>query len=312
MNIPRKWIVIAILVIALMTVYFFPSLGPSFDRLYAEVEAPTAESLIKFRETYGVKKLEVNGKNWEYIVAGRSNPQTILFLHGMTGSYDIWWQQIEALKDEFRVISLTYPAVDSLEEMDNGIITILDRERVPFTHIVGSSLGGYFAQYFVAKHPERVDRAVFANTFPPNDLIAEKNATIGTLLPFLPEWLVMSTLRGSFQESIYPTSGNSELVLAFLNEISYGRMSKGQMVGRYRCVIEKFQAPNISMLGIPVLIIESDNDPLVEYELREFLKDNYPTAMIFKLGDAGHFPYLSMADEYTQLLVEFLTGPIAY
>ena len=120
----------------------------------------------------------------------------------MTGSYDIWWQQIEALKGEYRIISLTYPAVGSLAEMEKGVLAILDKEGVSNFNLMGTSLGGYFAQYPVARHPDRIQKAVFANTFPPNELIKEKNGAIGSLIPYLPEWLVMNVLLGRFESSI--------------------------------------------------------------------------------------------------------------
>ena len=77
----------------------------------------------------------------------------------------------------------------------------------------------------------------------------------------------MNVLRGSFASSIYPASGNDEMTLAFLNEISYGRMRKAQVAGRYKCVVEKFEPPVNTT--VPILIIESSNDPLVEAALRE-------------------------------------------
>jgi pimeloyl-ACP methyl ester carboxylesterase len=225
----------------------------------------------------------------------------------MTGAYDIWWQQMETLQDNYRVISVTYPAVNTLDEMEQGVMAILDAEGVEHFYLVGSSLGGYFAQYLVAHHPQMILGAVFANTFPPNDILAENNRTIGALLPYLPEWLVMNVLSGSMRESVYPASDCSELVLAYGLEQTYGRMSKSQVLGRYRCVVEPFGAPDIAALEIPVMIVEAANDPLVEKVLREQLKDTYPTAEMITLNN-GHFPYLSMPDEYTIYLDDFFGG----
>lgn len=92
-----------------------------------------------------------------------------------------------------------------------GVLAILEREGVTKFSVVGTLLGGYSAQHFMAKHPDRIEKAVFANTFPPNDIIQQKNGTIGSLIPYLPEWLVMNVLRASFESSIYPTSGNDEM-----------------------------------------------------------------------------------------------------
>lgn len=305
-----KWIIpLIVVVIVVVGVYLVPVPKIPFDQVYAKANPETTKSLLSFREANPTKQVYVDGVEWDYVVVG-SGQETILFLHGMTGSYDIWWQQIEALKSDYRIISVTYPAVNSLEEMDKGISTIIDHEGVDKVDLVGTSLGGYFAQYLVARHSDHVLRAVFANTFPPNKIIAEKNKTIGTLLPYLPEWLVLNVLRGSFANSIYPASGNDEFTLAFLNEISYGRMSKAQVVGRYRAVVEPFIAPNIQTLNIPVMIIESDNDPLVESALREALKTTYPSASVHTFHNAGHFPYLNHADEYTNLLKTFFQAPI--
>jgi maspardin len=292
-----------------MVVYLYPMTHKPFGELYAKVDKATLDSLTDFRQAHPVRTLEVRGVKWEYLALG-DGPETILFLHGMTGAYDIWWQQMETLQDRYRVISVTYPAVDSLEEMEQAVMAILEAEGVNQFHIVGSSLGGYFAQFLVTRYPERILSVIFANTFPPNDILVKKNKTIGTLLPYLPEWLVMNVLSSSMRESVYTASGNSELVLAFGLEQTYGRMSKVQVLGRYRCVVEPFEAPDMAALGIPVKIIEADNDPLVENALREQLKETYPTAEVVTLSN-GHFPYLSMPEKYTTYLKTFFNGIVS-
>jgi pimeloyl-ACP methyl ester carboxylesterase len=300
-----KWIVPLFLLVVVAAVYLYPVPRVPFDKVYAKVDPAQTQSLQSFRAAHPAQTLNVNGVDWEYVAFGEGK-ETILFLHGMTGAYDIWWNQMEALQDAYRVISVTYPAVDSLAEMSDGVFAILDAEGVEQTNIVGTSLGGYLTQYIVATHPDRVLSAVFSNTFPPNDLIAEKNKSIGAALPFLPEWLVIDVLRGSFASSVYPASGNDELTLAFLNEISYGRMSKAQVVGRFHAVVEKFTPPDVAALDIPVMIIEADNDPLVELALREQLKETYPTAEVWTLSGVGHFPYLNRSEIYTYVIKTFI------
>jgi len=82
-------------------------------------------------------------------------------------------------------------------------------------------------------------------------------------------------------------------------------MNKAQVVGRFHCVVDPFSAPDVETLGVPVMIIEVDNDPLVEEILREQLKDTYSGATVHTLHGVGHFPYLNSPDEYTALLVDF-------
>ncbi len=304
------WLIAGLVVaLVLLTAYVYPVPGASFDALYARVKPATRSSLQAFRQAHPPQMLTVDGVDWEYLVLGEG--PTVLFLHGMTGAYDIWWQQMEALQDDYRVISVTYPAVDSLAALEKGVLAVLAQAGVDRFSVVGSSLGGYLAQYLVASVPERVERAVFANTFPPNDLILAKNGKLGAALPYLPAWLIMKVMSGSMEERVYPAAqvGDAELVLAFGLEQTHGRMSKAQLIGRYRCVVDPFQPPDVAALGVPVLLIEADNDPLVEPALRRQLKETYPSAQVVTLHAVGHFPYLNVPEQYTQILLDFLQLP---
>ncbi len=301
----RKRVWIPTLLLAGLVVFFlYPSPKKGFDELFADVDGETAVSLARFREAHPPSQVMVDGRAWEYARLGEGGP-AILFLHGMTGAYDIWWQQLTDLAADYTVIAVTYPPVESLAAMSDGALAVLAAEGVDQFSVVGSSLGGYLAQYLAAAMPERIEKAVFANTFPPNDIIAEKNKALGGLLPIIPEWGVMAFLRSSTEKGIYPAADHSELVRAYMLEQSYGRMSKAQFMGRYHAVIDPFTAPNLTM---PVMIIEADNDPLVEPALREMLKATYPTARVETLSGVGHFSYLNEPDVYTGLLRDFLAA----
>ncbi len=301
-----KWLFVGlgVLILAGLAFYLWPVPNKDFSELADKVNPKVRESLLDFRKLHPVQKVRVDGQDWEYVVFGEGE-QAILFLHGMTGAYDIWWQQMEALAPEYRVISLTYPPVDTLEGMSRGALAVLDAAGVDKAHVVGSSLGGYLTQYLMATHPERIDKAVFGNTFPPNDVYTKKNEKLIKILPFLPAWLVMKTFRGNIESSVYPASGNSELVLAYMLEQVSGRMSKAQVAARAKAVIQPFAPARPDELGIPVMIIEADNDPLVPEELRAQLKQTYTTARVETLHNVGHFPYLNEPETYTQLLRSF-------
>lgn len=288
----------------LLVVYFWPVSRKDFAELYRKAPPEKRRALLDFRRQHPLKHLKVNGKDWEYVAFGEGQ-QTILFLHGMTGAYDIWWQQMSPLSEHYCVISPTYPPADTLEELSRGVLAVLDAEGVKKAHMAGTSLGGYLVQYLAAHHPERIETAVLGNTFPPNDILRQKNESLIRALPFLPEWVVMNVFRKNFMENIYPTSDHSELVLAYMLEQVSGRMSKAQVAGRAKAVIEPFTPPDPNALGIPVMIIEADNDPLVEAALREQLKTTCPTAEVHTLHAAGHFPYINDPDTYTELLRSF-------
>ncbi|GAB3806344.1 alpha/beta hydrolase [Spirosoma humi] len=302
MNKRLLWLLPVLLIAA---VYLYPTPTKDALDLYTGTDKTPINGLAAFRKL-PTQSIETQGYNWTYIALGKG-PQTILFLHGMTGGYDFWWQQMNAFSVSYRVISVTYPPVDNLADLGKGIMAILDKEKVDSTIVVGSSLGGYLTQYLLATYPERVTKAVLGNTFPKNDIYEEQNQSRISLATWLPEWVVMNALRQNLTKVVIPTSENNPLVGAQLLENTYGRMSKAQFLARYHCVIDQFQPIDGKQLTVPLLILESDNDPLILPELRTKLKQYYTTAQVHTFHRKGHFPYLNDPEEYNTVLRAFLS-----
>ena len=173
--------------------------------------------------------------------------------------------------------------------------------------VVGTSLGGYLAQYLIARQPERIRRAVFANTFPPNSILTRRTRGADLLIRLVPQALLMAGMRWNTRLTIYPASGRSALLKAYLDEGTYHSMDKARFLARYRAVVEWFDPPDIS--GIPAMIIESANDPLISPALRQLLKRTYPSARVHSFGAVGHFPYVNEPQAYTAILKGFLLQP---
>lgn len=296
-----RWL-LPVLLIAGIYLYPVPK-KDAFD-LYTGADKASINGLAAFRKL-PTSHNHSQGHDWTYITLGKG-PKTILFLHGMTGGYDFWWQQMNAFKSAYRVISVTYPPIDNLSELGKGVMAILDKEGVDSTVVVGSSLGGYLTQYLMATYPQRVTKAVLGNTFPKNDLYEAQNHSRVALASWLPEWAVMGALRQNLYKQVLPASENNPLAEAQLLENTYGRMSKAQFLARYHCVIDRFQPVDGKQTRIPVLILESDNDPLILPELRSRLKQYYSAAQVHTFHKKGHFPYLNASDEYNTVLQEFL------
>jgi pimeloyl-ACP methyl ester carboxylesterase len=299
-----------LMILTAFGVFVFPIPKPSYRVIYARVQAATAAALQAFRRRHTFKQVVSGRAVWRYYDVG-SGPETILFLHGMGGSGDIWFQQIDALSASYRCIAPTYPAVADLEQLRGGILGVLAQEGLQTVHVVGSSMGGYLAQYLMSRDPARIRKAVLGNTFPPNEIIPRRAGQGARYLPWIPEWTLMLGLRHNAEQVLFRTSGQSELVRAYLIEQTCGFMRKSDFIARCACLTQGFTPPlpDVVLSG-SLLIVESDNDPLVEAELRAMLRSTYPTAGVKTFQGSGHFPYLSRADEYTQVLAEFLSDSL--
>ena len=89
----RLHYVFGVLALLVAVLYLIPVPKKDFSQLY-KGEEEIQNSLMAFRQI-PTKQLEHNGAGWKYISTGSGN-RHLLFLHGMGGAYDIWWQQINA------------------------------------------------------------------------------------------------------------------------------------------------------------------------------------------------------------------------
>ncbi len=291
-----------LIIFILIVIYWIPTSPSNFYKAYTKNDK-ASQSLKEF-QSKSIKIIDFKGAKWKYY-SGGNGTKTILFLHGMGGAYDLWWQQVKEFEKDYRVITYTLPEeINTLKKTSEGILEILKKEGVDRFYAVGSSMGGYIAQYLVNTIPNRIEKVVFGNTFPPNNLIVQENAIKSKIIPLLPEILFKKIGEKQLNSKIVPAANNSALLKAFLLSLP---SNKKQFVNRYAIVIDNFTATpeKKEIKRIPKLIIESDNDPLVQPTLRNDLKKLYPDAKVYTFHNEGHFPYLNAAEKYNKVLRKF-------
>ena len=278
-------------------------MSENFWRYYPKNDM--TESLYLFRKR-PVKKYFDDAHAWTYYKGG-DGENVIVFIHGMGGSYDIWWQQIMEFEKRYRVISISYPPIDNLKSLVKGIIQILNSEDVERCTAVGTSLGGYIVQYMAAYYPSYIQKAVLGNTFPPNDIYRKKNRWKVLFLSLLWDGAVRKIVRNMMLRDIRGEDESSQLLRGYIIEKFDTLLDKKTLLARYKCVVEKFETCKNEC--IPELyLIESENDPLIPLILRKKLREEYNFKMTHTFKDGGHFPYLHNAKEYNRVLEKFLNS----
>lgn len=118
--------------------------------------------------------LDSDGTRIRYVDVGRGDP--VLLFHAMSESVDTWRRNglIDRLATDFRVIAFDmrgHGKSDKPHEaeayglaMVEDAARLLDHLQVPSAHIVGYSLGGYFAGRFAATYPTRVRTVTFGGS----------------------------------------------------------------------------------------------------------------------------------------------------
>ncbi len=298
-------ILFLVLLVIIIGIYLIPAPKGDFSKLYPDTN-PIAHRLLNFRER-PLKFVVVEGVRWEYYSGGKGE-KTLLFIHGMGGTYDIWWNQIYEFEKSYKIITYTLPKeISSLKDAEKGILAILEKENANRFIAIGTSMGDYIAQYLLKSVSERVEKAVFGNTFPPNRLLVKVNKKKRAFLPLLPEILIWKFGQRELHHKLLPAGHHDKALGAFLSSLPF---SKKQFINRYDVVVDWFDVTpkKHGIKNIPKLIIESDNDPLVPTLLRAKLRNTYPEAKIHSFHTEGHFPYLNAMNEYNKALKLFLNS----
>ena len=99
--------------------------------------------------------------------------KSIVFLHGFLENHSIWNNLRDDLKDQYQIITLdlpghgnskTYKEENTMEEMADEVIAVLDDLNIDKTTFVGHSMGGYVATALADLYPERTENIVLLNS----------------------------------------------------------------------------------------------------------------------------------------------------
>ncbi|SDE03415.1 alpha/beta fold hydrolase [Ruegeria marina] len=248
----------------------------------------------------------VHRRDWGVIRAGQNGP-ALLLIPGTLGRADIFWQQIVALSGEARILSVSYPASGGIPDWADDLAQLIAEAGLQGATVLGSSLGGYLAQYLTAIRPELCGGLVAANT------LASVQG-IDQVPPYSLDLMAtpIDTLRAGFETGLQGWCANDhryrDLAALLLREVR-GRIPEGELRARLQALKT---APDLPAQCLPqnrIFTVESDDDHLIHPQMRAGLKAALNPARTFRFRAASHFPYVTGPEAYTALLREVLGLP---
>lgn len=269
--------------------------------------------LISARDAFAIRQPEqritLGGREWGFVDTGTG--PALLLIPGTLGRGDIFWQQIAALSDRLRIVAVTYPATGGIAEWSADLAALLDHLGIATASVLGSSLGGYLAQYFAAQHPGRVDRLFAANTL-------HSAAGIDQKMPYALDLdaAPIADLRAGFGQGLKAWAeahpDQADLVELLLQEVG-GRIPEPELRTRLKALKSAPELPGLGMPQDRLFTIEADDDPLIPPGMRAAVRARLEPAAAYRFEWGGHFPYVVRPEAYTALLKQALglsvTGP---
>jgi len=268
-------------------------------------------SLIKsrdrFSESHPEERIIINGREWGIVRAGKNGPG-LLLIPGTLGRADIFWQQIEALEDRARIVAVCYPATGGVTDWSDDLAALCGKQGLSEVTVLGSSLGGYLAQYFAAAHPELVIRLIGANTL-------ASVAEIRTRPPYSADLdnAPIEELRAGFGGGLKTWAQThpeqTELVELLLAEVG-GRIPEQELRTRLNALKRGPELPPLALPQERIVTVEAADDPLIPPAMRESVRARLRPAVSYRFESGGHFPYVVRPRLYTGLLEQQLRLPM--
>lgn len=247
--------------------------------------------------------LRANGLDWQIIDTG-GNAMPLVMLPGALGTCELFYRQIVALHGRGRIVSANYPAISNPMAIVESLASLLDQRRIERINLFGTSLGGYLAQCFAARHAERVNKLVIGNSFIDSRRIVATEAFDPSVAGTLDAAALQTLWRTRVQETARRL-GESELTavqLEALSEPGYAAQLKARMLTLPACN----RTPDA--VAAPVAIIDCEDDVIIDAQTRLETRARYPGARVYSLRTGGHYPYITAPEKFNAILADECFG----
>ena len=240
---------------------------------------------------------EAGGYRVHAVETGRG-PETVVLLHGLSGSSRWWQRNIPALADTRRVVvpdvigfgrsrlSRPLPDVPGLADVLAAWMGQLDDAPV---HLVGHSMGGHLAAHIAARHPDRIDRLVLVDP-------------AGIPRPLTPRHVA----RFAYETAPPRSWGDPR----FLPVIVGDALAAGPItiLRSLRNILRDDVRPLLSQIRAPTLLIWGERDSIVPAAHAPAFRQAIPDARLLVLEGAYHNPMVDRPEAFNTAVRAFLDG----
>ncbi len=259
--------------------------------------------------------------------ATQTGGQAIVFVHGLSGCWANWLEQLPVLAREHRVVSLDLPGfgyspMPSQQISISGYARLLDRMlgelEIDAAALVGNSMGGFIAAELAIAFPQRVERLVLisaagiSTTAHPGSTRALPTlrrletvlANSGARLASRPEHLARrARLRDALLYVV--VRHPSRLPAALAAEQLRGAGKPGFIQG-LEAVIDYDIRERLPEIACPTLVVWGDGDRLISVGDADVFVELIPDSRKVIFEDTGHMAMLERPAAFNALLKDFL------
>jgi pimeloyl-ACP methyl ester carboxylesterase len=269
-------------------------------------------------------RFEFDGAEVNYVDIGdEGEDRPIVFVHGLSGQWQNWLENIPRFAQERRVVAVDLPGFGiskmpreelSIEFYGRWLERLCDRLGLGPVVLVGNSMGGFVCAETAITRPDRVERMLLLSS-----------AGISTTRAYQPATILVGKIAGMLASStapqmLYIARRRALRRLALLvvarhpSRLKVDLVYEGFMKGAGKpafydalmaCINYDFRE-RLPQVGCPTLIVWGEKDMILPVEDADEFVSMIPGARRILFKDTGHVPMAERPATFNEVLDEFL------
>ena len=246
-------------------------------------------------------------------IDGQDDKPTLVMVNSLGTDLRMWDPQVARLGRNLRIVrydSRGHGASDvpdgpyTIEQLGLDLLALLDTLQIERAHICGLSLGGIVALWFAIHYPNRVDRAVFANTAARIGTKETWAARIAAVqkggMAAVQDAVLARFLSEKFRQQHPEVVQQVATMLDATNPIGY--------IGSCAALLDADLRAKVSTIHIPSLIIAGGLDESTPPAQAGELHAAIAGSKLVIMHEVAHLSNVEQPEAFSKYLLNFLTN----
>jgi 3-oxoadipate enol-lactonase len=258
--------------------------------------------------------LSTNGTTLYYIDVGQPSSPPIVLIHGFPLSHEMWINQIETLKNAYRVVAYDLRGQGksevgdgqfTLEFLVDDLITLLDHLKIKQAVLCGLSMGGYVSLRATERNIERVSGLVLCDTKTEADPNETKLARGGSIRAIKMNGIgayAETFLKGALSPSSLKDRSVVELAAKLIQQNTALGLCGTLLALAGRTDTTSF----LPKIEVPTLILVGEQDMITPPEQSHKMHSLIQNSELHVIPQAAHLSNMENPVEFNTHLLNFL------
>jgi len=240
----------------------------------------------------------------------------IVLIHGYPFNRSLWADQVTALVDRYRVLTLDLrghgeteasAGTSTMKLMAQDVSALMDELRIDRAVVGGLSMGGYVALAFYQLFPHRVEKLLLADTRAQADTKEAKVTRAEQVEQILAEGMA-GIVNAMLPKLLSPeTVSKRPEIVKRLREMMMHTNPEGAAAALRGMAEREDQTERLSQVNVPTLIVVGKEDPITPVADSEKMHDGIAGSQLVVIENASHVSNIEQPEQFNRALQEFLS-----